>query len=625
MVNAQSRERMLNFHSDIVIDTTGRIEITESITVYAGGIDIKRGIVRSIPLYRKENNGRKKKMDFTVLSILRDGEEEPYYTAISNDNKEIFIGNSEVLLKPGVYKYSIVYEAYGHVGFFESYDELYWNVTGNDWVFSIDKVSATVSLPEGASYINAACYTGTYGDSNDNCLLQEQNGKYTFLAKNKLNPNEGFTVAIAFSPDSINRPPPPTLLKRLWEQYGYQFYAVVALFLLGCYYIVSWRKVGRDPQKPLVVPVFDPPNGWNAPTVRRLYKKEHDKKVLTVALIEMAVKRLIRIQLEPKKFWFRSKKYILEKLATEESGLTPQEVRMLKLLFPGEEQTITVSNKNHAIFYAADRDLANYSPEYDAKETYRHNYGYAIVGILLSLLSMFSYLYLFTSIEAIFIVSMTFIFFLIGALMSVQAIFGSIKHQRINAGIAGIIFLIGGLFPQQLFLLKIEGNLLHNAFILLVELLIPVYFSLIKAPTKLGLKIDASLKGFQMYLKTAEENRLNLLMPPDHTPELFEKLLPYAIALDVENAWGKKFNHVLKQANYSPDWYLGTSTFHAAGFTNTFTRSFDSSIRHAKIDPTSGTSSGSGGWNSGSGNWSSGSSGGGFSGGGGGGGGGRGW
>ncbi|MDR2918189.1 MAG: DUF2207 domain-containing protein [Tannerella sp.] len=620
-IKAQNTERIQDFHSDIVIDTTGRVEITESITVYAEGIDIKRGIVRSIPIYRKDNNGRKKKMDFTVLSVLRDGKEEPYHTAIANDNKEIFIGNSEVLLEPGFYKYTIVYETYGHVGFFEQYDELYWNVTGNEWAFRINKASAAISLPEGAYLIDAKCFAGAYGDSNEDCLFHEQNGKYIFETRNKLNANEGFTVAIAFSPGSIKRPPPPTLWERLWGQYGNYAYVIISLFLLGCYYIFSWRKVGRDPQKPLVVPTFDPPNKWNAPTVRRLYRKTHDKKVLTVTLVEMAVKRLIRIRQEPKKYWFSSNKYVLEKLATEESSLTPQESRILDTLFPGEEQTIEVSNKNHAIFYAVDRDLADYTPEHDTKETYRHNYGYAAIGILLTLLVLIPYLYFFTSIDAMLIVCFTFIFFLIGALLSVQAIFGGIKHQRVTAGIIGVIFMIVGLFLQQLFLLMIEGDIFHNIFIFLVELLFPVYFSLIKAPTKLGLKIDASLKGFQMYLKTAEENRLNLLTPPDHTPELFEKLLPYAIALDVENAWGKKFNQLLKQANYSPDWYQGTSAFYAAGFANTFTRSFDSSIQHAKVDPTPSTSSGS----SGSSSWSSGSSGGGFSGGGGGGGGGRGW
>jgi uncharacterized membrane protein len=118
-----------------------------------------------------------------------------------------------------------------------------------------------------------------------------------------------------------------------------------------------------------------------------------------------------------------------------------------------------------------------------------------------------------------------------------------------------------------------------------------------------------------MYLATAERDMLNAAHPPDKTPELFEKFLPYALALDVENDWAEKFTDVLAQAamgegGYSPTWYHGAawSTMGAAGFTSSFSGSFSSALSSASMAP-----------------GSSGSGGGGFSGGGGGGGGGGGW
>ena len=67
-------------------------------------------------------------------------------------------------------------------------------------------------------------------------------------------------------------------------------------------------------------------------------------------------------------------------------------------------------------------------------------------------------------------------------------------------------------------------------------------------------------------LGTAEEARLNLLNPPDKTPELFEAYLPYALALDVENEWSEKFTAILAAASaapgqpggYRPRWYSGS-------------------------------------------------------------------
>jgi len=145
-----------------------------------------------------------------------------------------------------------------------------------------------------------------------------------------------------------------------------------------------------------------------------------------------------------------------------------------------------------------------------------------------------------------------------------------------------------------------------------------VFFFLLKRPTLAGRKIMDEIEGFRMYLGAAEEERLNLLNPPDKTPQLFEKYLPYALALDLENQWSEKFARILVLASmapggsgYQPRWYRGR--LWRPGDTESFTRSLGNSLGAAVASSTTapGSSSGSGG--------------GGSSGGGGGGGGGGGW
>jgi uncharacterized membrane protein len=128
-----------------------------------------------------------------------------------------------------------------------------------------------------------------------------------------------------------------------------------------------------------------------------------------------------------------------------------------------------------------------------------------------------------------------------------------------------------------------------------------------------------------MYLGVAEEDRLQAFYPPKKTPELFERYLPYAVALDVENAWAKRFEGVLENAETltESDWYTGDERRrrHPAVLTEFVSKSLSERIASAATPPgTSGSSSGSSHDSS-----SSGSSGGGSSGGGGGGGGGSGW
>ena len=124
------------------------------------------------------------------------------------------------------------------------------------------------------------------------------------------------------------------------------------------------------------------------------------------------------------------------------------------------------------------------------------------------------------------------------------------------------------------------------------------------------------LEGFRLYMTTAEEERLKVLHPPEKTPELFERYLPYAMALDCENEWNNKFAAVLAAAAAAGaagaavgGWYYGPGSFSSRDFGGDLGSSLSSAISSSGVAP--GSSSGSGG--------------GGSSGGGGGGGGGSGW
>ena len=118
-------------------------------------------------------------------------------------------------------------------------------------------------------------------------------------------------------------------------------------------------------------------------------------------------------------------------------------------------------------------------------------------------------------------------------------------------------------------------------------------------------------------MNTAEKERLEMFNPPKETPELFETLMPYALALDVAKTWGNKFEKILSTENYQPSWYVGPNPYlfiNNKGFYN-FSTNFENQINNSLAASSMTSAPGS----------SSGFGGGGFSGGGGGGGGGSGW
>jgi hypothetical protein len=144
----------------------------------------------------------------------------------------------------------------------------------------------------------------------------------------------------------------------------------------------------------------------------------------------------------------------------------------------------------------------------------------------------------------------------------------------------------------------------------------------LRAPTALGRPIMDQLKGFRLYLETAEADRLNYQAAPEITADRFEALLPYAVALDVEKPWAHAFEAALRRAHpedpdpmrhYRPGWLSGSgSTWSSGDFGSAVASTVGGvSAAFASAVPASSGSSGFGG--------------GGGSGGGGGGGGGGGW
>jgi uncharacterized membrane protein len=144
-----------------------------------------------------------------------------------------------------------------------------------------------------------------------------------------------------------------------------------------------------------------------------------------------------------------------------------------------------------------------------------------------------------------------------------------------------------------------------------------VFYALLKRPTLAGRRLMDEIEGFKLYLRTAEGDEIRRLQAPTPTPELFERYLPYAMALDVENAWSERFTDVLAAASsdpgqgQSPVWYrsANSNSFRVNDFTQSLGPSLSSAVASSSTAP--GSSSGGGG--------------GGSSGGGGGGGGGGGW
>ncbi|WDF54407.1 DUF2207 domain-containing protein [Mucilaginibacter sp. KACC 22063] len=613
-VMAQSdttRERIINFHSDIHIDTTGLVTVAEHIRVHANGNAIKHGIVRFIPLYRKDVLGNQKKVDFKIVSVKQDDKTVDYKAEEEDNNRKIYVGDPFNELTPGDYDYTIVYESHGHVGFFDNYDELYWNVTGNKWDFEIEKASATIWPPGSSVSGNTSCYTGMEGSKAQDCQNSvNADHSVTFTTNHSLAPGEGFTIAVAFTSGIIKR---PGKLQQLYNDYLGIIAGVLLVIIAAVVYYTLWSKYGRDVQKPTVIPSFRVPYDWSPAVLRYVYKKSADNKATAAAMINMAIKKTIKIDGDEKKQGV----YTFNKLTNDRSKLADEEQTLFNGLFE-DGDSISTAKSNATTFFNA-RKLFTKSIEAQLKlsDYYVSNLKQAILSGVGSVIALIIYF-----IAAGYTSALMMLFFLPFICFGSLALVYGLRNVK-GGNKSGLILMIFGalfggipLFSMINISIALPPIPVIVAFSILALYLL--YIFNIGRYTALGAQAQSMIEGFKMYLKTAEENRLNILNAPERTPEVFERFLPYAVALDVENDWAAKFESILSAANYDPDWYNDQRGYHV--FVNHIPTTFYNAVNILPVSE-SGSSSGS----SGSSSWSSGSDGGGSSGGGGGGGGGGGW
>ncbi len=614
---AGAEERITSFVSDVAIQPDSALEVTETVDVHSEGDRIRHGIYRDFPtLYRSRNGGRVR-VGFTFEGAERDGRTEPATVEPLANGVRMKIGSADTQVEPGDHRYVIRYRTTRQVGRFEGFDELYWNATGNDWAFPIDVAEARIRLPSPVSFGKRAAYTGPQGSTEHNAeVVSEAPGEIAFRTTAPLAPHEGLTVAAAFPKAVVGEPAASSRLGWWLSDYGPPAIAALALFGLLAFYFVAWRRVGRDPRAGTVVPIFNPPDDLSPAGMRYVRHMSADNRAFAAALVDMGVRGHVRIY-EEDGGWFSSDTRRIERLPGSSPLPEEEQVALDALASTGE--VVEMKQENWRTFSSAESALEHVLRAKYEGRIFKRNTGWAIAGFGLFLVGL--WLAAASISIAIGFADTVTIVVALGA--GVTAVLFIVVQHRIGpratclfSGL-GLLFAFGALaLGLPLFVQALASGWWFP--LLLPSLALPVVISAfwwMSAPTAAGRQVLDHIAGFEQYLSITERERLDRMTPPEDTPELFEKYLPYAIALGVENRWADRFAPVLAaaaaQGHQGFAWYSGShSPWSDPGrFVSSVGSSLATSVSSASSAP--GSSSGSGG--------------GGSSGGGGGGGGGGGW
>jgi uncharacterized membrane protein len=561
-------EKISSFDVTIEIKKDGSMNVSEKILYDFEGLN-RHGIFRDIPIsYSKGIFTHKLRINkIEVTDELN--QPLPYEKSTGGGYLNLKIGEPDKFVT-GLKTYTINYSVKRALSAFDSFDELYWNITGNQWQVSIEKSSANVIFPTAMPItdLRLHCYVGQIGEStpcskfNIELESEQESKSVTFYQTQPLAFGSGLTVAAGWPIGITDRE----------SQNQKTIYALIDNALLGFPFLtllvmtIIWFTKGRDQGgKESIVPQYEAPKDLNPIEVGILYDQKAHKKDFSAELINLAVLGhiIIHYQTEKKLLNFITEiKYILEKTEKPADYLKDFDKLFLEKLFSSKNiKEHEINDKKISgvdlgelkdTFYLDYQKIINLAHSALVKDGYfpekpqATKAKYIIVGIITLIALVFGY------------------YFIIGYVSFIEII------SVIISGL--IILVISQLMPQR---------------------------------TEKGTRAKEYILGLKMYLQVAEKDRLAFHNAPTKKPETFEKLLPYAIALGVDKQWLDQFKEIYTQG---PSWYQGANNanFSMVTFGNSLS-AFKYSAGVAIASAPSSSGSGGGG-----------SSGGGFGGGGGG-------
>jgi uncharacterized membrane protein YgcG len=494
--------RLLKFYSDIDVLSDSSVEVTENITFqFIGGP--WQGIYRSIPVEYAGPGGLNYSLFLDVKRVSDENGNKLKFES-SRDRQylklKIFVPNADNSTRT----ISIEYAVSDALRFFDDHDEFYWNITGDEWPIPIEQASAHIVLPDGTSGIRANVFTGAYRGNGRNAVAEIAGNGVDVHTTSPLGIHEGLTVAVAFDKGTVRE---PTWFSRcfLYLRSNWPIGLPVAAFALMFW---LWWTRGRDPRLRPIAAQYEPPDKLTPGEVGTLVDNSVDMRDITASIVGLAVCGYLVIEQQNKEHLLgltHSKEYIfhLKKSRADWASLKPHEQQLLGGLFTSGNAGDTVSLADlHNRFY---QNIAGIKDQ--------------IFG---SLVGLGYYARRPDSVRSTYIM-----FGIVVGFITVGG--GTVLSQKL--GMAPLPFIVAGI---------------------LTAAIICGFGWFMPARTQAGARALEQLLGFEDFLNHVESDRFNRMIK---TPEMFEKFLPYAMALGVEKNWSKAFQGIYTQP---PQWYQGS-------------------------------------------------------------------
>jgi uncharacterized membrane protein YgcG len=605
-VAAQQRSIALErFHADIRVQEDGYTEVAETLDIRFDGS--WNGVFREVSLRHETAQGRRQRLRLEVQEVT-DGQGRPLQY---ESNREGMTQSLQIWV-PGAVdatrRVVVRYRVPNALRFFDDathreggHDELYWNVTGNDWEMPIHSASARITLPAAVRDVEAWAYTGPAGSDESAARVQVAGNVVSVQATRAFAAFEGLTVSAAWAPGAVDRAAAAAaarggFLERLLATPWPMLLPGLALF----FGFRSWKRHGREPRRRSISVAYEPPPGLSPAEVGTLVDHQAEMHDLTSTVVDLAVRGYVVIEeVETKRFFglSTSTDYVFHMRRAPESWdtLAPHEKQYLLGIFARQAGVPYDVGRAGQAFVQALTSAREKGKRFDPQAFQQQlmteqltDPGAYRESVKLSELQNRFYKHL-TGIR--------------NAVYDRLVEQGYYRRRPDQAGTINFIFVVA-LFVAGVFTLIMAGN----GEILLdwrwaaagfgsAILILAVFGSRMKARTEAGVRALEQALGFREFLSRVESDRYRRMIT---SPEMFERFLPHAMAFRVEKRWARAFEHLYTTP---PNWYRSNSgaPFRASAFASGMHRMSSQAGRTMSSSPSGSGGGGSSGGGSGGG------------------------
>ena len=536
-LSAQRSYSIERFDARIRVNRDASIDVTESIT--ARFVGSWNGLYRTIPIKYRTSQG----LNWTLgvsLQSARDDAGRSLRTETSRQGASI---KYKVWI-PGAADADrtlvLRYHATNGLRFFDEHDELYWNITGDQWDVPIRAATAEIELPPGTPGVRAIAFNGVYGSTARDATVTIDGNVIRVAMPHPLQYHEGLTAVVGWDKGVVTA---PSAAARTVQTVSSNWPLLIPIPILLLVF-ARWRKSGADPRQRPIAVQYEPPSGLTPAEAGTLMDNSADMRDITATLVDLAVRGYLRIeeQQNPKLFGLfgGGTTYSLHRLKTVD-GLTPHEVAVFDGIFSEHGDHVDLDELKDEFYQELDPIRNAIFDRLKGSGFYKN------------------------------------------------------RPDKVKQWWTGIAFVVavlvgmGGVFLSKAFLLTPVPFVIAAAISFIIMIL---FAQIMPARTEPGTRALEQVLGFEEFLRRVEAEHLKRVIVGH--PELFDKYLPYAMAFGVEKQFARAFEGIYTQP---PQWYVGPSVvnFNVGHFSSSLSHLSTVAATTMSSSPRSSSGSGFGG------------------------------